>query len=164
MADDPAAVVDRTPAHRALAHRALAYLSRREHYRAELKAKLLRRKDSCERDVDAVLDRLEVENLLSDTRYIAAFVAYRSGRLYGPVRIRMELLQKKLNAAAIDQALAASRVDWPRNAQRCQRKKFAVPPKDAQDYAKQRDFLWRRGYPPQIIRATLNTSADEEEP
>lgn len=141
----------------AVLKKALSYLSRREHYRAELKSKLLRSKTHRERDVEAVLDRLEAEGLLSDMRFIESFIASRLTKLYGPLRIKMELLQKKLKPENIEQLLAESTVDWQRNARLCLHKKFSNPPSDSLEAAKQRRFLWQRGYTEETIREALKS-------
>ncbi len=145
----------------ALVTKALSYLSRREHHRAELKSKLSRSKAYNEASVEAVLDRLEAEGLLSDMRYIESFITSRINRLYGPMRIKMELLQKKLDPDRVEQMLAESDTDWQHNARICLQKKFPQKPGDAQELAKQRRFLWQRGYSEEMIRSALNTSDDE---
>ena len=145
----------------ALVTKALSYLSRREHHRAELKSKLSRSKTYNEASVEAVLDRLEAEGSLSDMRYIESFITSRINKLYGPMRIKMELLQKKLDPDCVEKMLAETDTDWQHNAQICLQKKFPQKPGDAQELAKQRRFLWQRGYSEEMIRAALSTSDDE---
>ena len=145
----------------ALVKKALSHLSRREHHRAELKSKLSRSKAHNEVIVEAVLDRLEAEGLLSDMRYIESFITSRVNKLYGPMRIRMELLQKKLNPESVDQMLAEADTDWQHNAKTCLQKKFPQKPGNAQELAKQRRFLWQRGYSEEMIRFALSLSDDE---
>jgi len=145
----------------ALVTKALSYLSRREHHRAELKSKLSRSKAYNETIVEAVLDRLEAEGSLSDMRYIESFITSRIVRLYGPMRIKMELLQKKLDPNSVEQMLTESDNDWQHNARICLRKKFPQKPGDARELAKQRRFLWQRGYSEEMIRAALSISDDE---
>ena len=146
----------------ALFKKALSYLSRREHYRAELKSKLLKAKGSNEVVVDTVLNRLEAENLLSDMRYIEAFITSRQAKLYGPVRIKMELLQKRLDSESVEQMITEADVNWQHNARVCLRKKFPQQPADNQELAKQRRFLWQRGYSDEMIRRALKMTDDEE--
>ena len=138
-----------------LFNKALSYLSRREHHRTELKSKLSRNKGYSEATIEAVLDSLVAENMLSDTRYIEAFIASRQTKLYGPIRIKMELLQKKLNPESIEQILAEADVDWQHNAKLCLRKKFPQKATDNLELAKRRRFLWQRGYSEEIIRKVL---------
>ena len=145
----------------ALVRKALSYLSRREHHRAELRSKLSRSKAPDEATVEAVLDRLEAEGLLSDMRYIESFITSRIGKFYGPMRIKMELLQKKLNPESIEQILAESDINWRRNARICLQKKFPQKPSNAQELAKQRRFLWQRGYSEEMIRSAFRINDDE---
>ena len=145
----------------ALVKKALLYLSQREHHRAELKSKLLRSKAHNETSVEAVLDRLEAEGVLSDMRYIESFITSRSTRLYGPMRIKMELLLKKLDPESVEQILAETTTDWQHNARICLRKKFPNKAENSQELAKQRRFLWQRGYSEEMIRNALDASGDE---
>ena len=144
-----------------LLHKALSYLNRREYHRTELKAKLLTTKGGKTNDVEAVLDRLESEGILSDLRYIEAFVASRQAKLYGPIRIKMELQQKKLDTEIVNRILEAANMDWFNNARLCLRKKFPQPPVNNSELAKRQNFLWRRGYPEAMIRRLLTTDHDE---
>ena len=66
---------------RALRVAALRLLTRRDHSRAELKVKLAAAADSLEQ-LDAVLDTLQAERLLSDQRFATQRVVARAGR-YG---------------------------------------------------------------------------------
>ena len=144
-----------------LLKKALSYLSRREHYRAELQSKLSRIKGTSADDIVAVLDGLEAEGLLSDVRYIEAFIMSRQAKRYGPVRIKMELQQKKLNAESVARILAAVDIDWQQTAQQCLRKKFPQKPTSISELAKQRNFLWRRGYSKEMIRKAITTDDDD---
>ena len=64
--------------------RALGYLSRREHSRAELRRKLAPHAESAD-EVEALLDWLEGENWLSNTRFAESVVHRRASR-YGTAR------------------------------------------------------------------------------
>ena len=75
--------------------RALQLLTRREYSRAELKAKLAAQAET-EEELDAVLDRLQTEKLLSDQRYATQRVVARAGR-YGNGRLRQELRQRGIS-------------------------------------------------------------------
>ena len=79
--------------------RALRWLAQREHSRAELRRKLLPHALASEVDadrnaaatrVDALLDTLEREKLLSETRFIESRVHVRAAR-FGVRRIQTEL-------------------------------------------------------------------------
>ena len=70
-------------------------LARREHGRVELTRKL-RKRGAPEELIEAALQRLSEEGLLSEARYLESFVAYRARAGYGPQRIREELGQRGL--------------------------------------------------------------------
>ena len=86
----------------------LRLLARREHSRSELKTKLTRHYSF--NGLDAVLDRLEADDYLSDARFATCFVRHRSSLGFGPLKIRHECYQKGLNDAIIDREL--STIDW----------------------------------------------------
>ena len=90
---------------------ALRLLSRREHSRRELLAKLkLRGFDSSL--AHSVIDDLEDEGLQSDRRYAEAFVYSRRGRLQGPLKIRSELQNRGVSKSLIDEAFERYAGDW----------------------------------------------------
>ena len=66
--------------------RALQLLTRRDHSRAELKAKLASEAGSAE-ELDGVLDTLQEQQLLCDQRYASQRVVSR-GRRYGDARLK----------------------------------------------------------------------------
>lgn len=131
---------------------ALRLLARREHSRAELKAKLAPRAESAEQ-LETLLDNLQAQQLLSDSRYAGQRVAARAGR-YGNRR-----LQQELRAAGVDdEAIAAALPEGGDEAARCRgvwAKKFGHPPASAEERAKQMRFLQYRGFSPDAIRAVL---------
>jgi len=129
--------------------RALQALARREFSRAELQAKLTPHVTETD-DVGMLLDDLEKRGWLSDARALEQTVRIRSAR-FGTQRIAHELRQKgisdELISAAIPQMkegeLDAARAVWQR--------KFATPPQDQKEKAKQVRFLQSRGFSMDII-------------
>jgi len=129
--------------------RALQALARREFSRAELHAKLLPHIAETD-DVAALLDDLERRGWLSDARALEQIVRIRSSR-FGTQRIAHELRQKgisdELISAAIPQMkeseLDAARTVWQR--------KFATPPQDQKEKARQVRFLQSRGFSMDVI-------------
>ena len=83
--------------------RALQLLTRRDHSRAELKAKLAGEAASGD-DLDVVLDTLQEQRLLSDTRYASQRVASRARR-YGDARLTQDLRQHGVSDEDIALAL-----------------------------------------------------------
>lgn len=138
--------------------RALQCLTRRDHSRAELHAKLAAHAES-EEELMAVLDALQAERLLSDSRFASQRVAARGAR-YGNGRLRQELRQKGVSDPDIDAALPEA----GNEGERCRAiwgKKFGRPPQSAEERAKQMRFLQYRGFSADAIRQALR-GADEE--
>lgn len=133
---------------------ALKYLARREYYQAELQQKLVA-KGHAEQHVNTVLDDLTREGVLSDYRFLEAYIHARQSKFYGPSRISAELEQKNFSAQLISEILLAHPADWEENARTCCRKKFGGPPANEQEYKRQQDFLCRRGYSDTVIRTVL---------
>lgn len=138
--------------------RALQLLSRRDYSRADLHGRLVKHAESAEA-LDAVLDVLESERLLSDQRYARQRVSSRACR-YGDLRLRQELKQHGVGEADIEAALPEAgdevercRTIWAR--------KFGQPPKNAEERAKQMRFLQYRGFSHEAIRQAVR-GADEE--
>lgn len=144
-----------------LRERAMNYLARREHSRAELAQKLARKLAPHEEAdaIDALLDQLEQENLLSNSRYAEALAHSRAGR-HGSVRLKSELREKGVPEAILaevlgqarDTDLAAARAVW--------QKKFGGLPVDAKERAKQQRFLLARGFPADVVRRVVGGEED----
>jgi regulatory protein len=140
-----------------LRERALNLLARREHSRAELARKLAPHAEGGE--VDALLDDLERENLLSDTRYAEMLANARSGR-HGSLRLRADLRDKGVPAAVIEVALAEARESDLDAARAVWLKKFGAAPRDAAERAKQMRFLAGRGFPVDVVRRVVGGEDD----
>ena len=139
---------------------ALNLLARREHLRRELLLKLTRRFGDTPA-VEAVLNQLEDENLLSDARFTAAYIRSRSARGYGPDRIRQELRQKGVDDALLESAMAAAEVDWVDVARGVRLKKFgAGEPGDFREKARQLRFLNYRGFRGDCASAAVDFDPD----
>lgn len=125
---------------------AVGLLARREHSRAELHHKLTSRGFSVD-DVEPLLDRLAVQRLQSDERFVAAYVRMRCGRGYGPQRIHAELRERGITAELIEQTLAAQTdADSPRIDTIWDRKFAGRLPEDYRERARQMRFLQQRGF------------------
>jgi len=138
----------------------LQALARREYSRAELHAKLLPHVIETD-DVAALLDDLVKRGWLSDARAMEQTVRIRSAR-FGTQRIAHELRQKgisdELISAAIPQLkegeLEAARAVWQR--------KFATPPQDQKEKAKQVRFLQSRGFSMDVIFKVMRISDESD--
>ncbi|MFH6601349.1 recombination regulator RecX [Ectopseudomonas khazarica] len=134
---------------------AMDLLARREHGRVELTRKL-RKRGAPQELIEAALQRLSEEGLLSEARYLESFVAYRARAGYGPQRIREELGQRGLERGDIDQALRESAIDWFESLRETWQRKFAGQlPMDARERARQGRFLAYRGYSLDMIGRLL---------
>ena len=134
---------------------ALDLLARREHSTAELRAKLASREFDAE-EIDSTLARLSAEGLVSDERFVEAFVSAHRRRGQGPHRIRAELRQKGVATELAEQHLAASVTDWTELARQVRVRRFgATPPRDFRERAKQARFLQMRGFSADAIHGAL---------
>lgn len=143
----------------ALKARALRLLSGREHSRAELARKLGSEANGDE--LDALLDRLESLDLLSDARFAQSYVRSRHARM-GDRRLRMELKQKGVPEHLIDHAVEdATDTDDTERARVVWQKKFGRQPADAREWARQARFLQGRGFAADVIHRILKDCDDE---
>jgi len=135
---------------------AMDLLARREHGRVELTRKL-RQRGAPPELIEAELDRLTDEGLLSESRYLESFISYRARSGYGPLRIREELGQRGLQRGDIEQALRECEIDWREKLEECWRRKFAGQlPGDVRERGQQTRFLSYRGYSPEMIGRLLS--------
>jgi regulatory protein len=149
---------------------AMDLLARREHSRAELVDKLRRKFSEDTAGVaqllPGVLDQLEQDGLLSDARFVAAYVRYRRSRGFGPLLIRQELRGKGVSSALLDAALAANTQEWLESLRELVARKqrlvsSAENAQDAQEARKARQKLYRfclsRGFSPELIESALRS-------
>ena len=135
---------------------AMDLLARREHGRVELTRKL-RQRGAPPEMIEAALDRLTEDGLLSESRYLESFLSYRARSGYGPMRIREELSQRGLQRSDIELALRECGIDWQEQLQDVWRRKFSGQlPVDARERAKQGRFLSYRGYSMEMIGRLLS--------
>lgn len=133
--------------------RAMRYLARREHSRAELRAKLLPHVQEGE-DIDAVLDDLEKRNWLSDARAAEQMVNIKRPR-FGTQRIAHELRQKGIAESLISTALPHLKETELEAAREVWQRKFGAPPQDQKEKARQVRFLQSRGFSLDVVFKVL---------
>jgi regulatory protein len=134
-----------------LRQRAVRLLARREHTRVELARKLS--PHGTPEEIDTVLNELARTGLQSDARFAESYVRSQSARL-GAARLRQALRTKGVATELIETGL----VDLPDEMERAREvwtKKFAAPPSDAREWAKQARFLQGRGFSSEVIRRLL---------
>ena len=136
-------------------NKAMDYLARREYGRLELQAKL----ENAGFDGEAArvaVDRLAIENLQCDRRFIEHFIQSRIDKGKGPVRVRLELDERKLEAGLVDEILSVCGEDWLSMARQVREKKFGLElPADFKEKARQMRFLQQRGFESEQIQAAM---------
>lgn len=142
-----------------LRERALALLARREHTRAELARKLEASGFAAE-DVQPMLDEFETRDWLSDRRFAESWVADHRARC-GRVKLAFDLRQHGVPDALIDEVLGDQRDSEAERAGAVWRKKFATPPTNAAEKARQMRFLQGRGFTPDVIRRVVAGASDD---
>ncbi len=106
--------------------------------------------------MDAALDALAGEGLLSDRRFAEAYVDSRVARGFGPLRIREELRRRGIDGAARDAACPETSRRWDALACAARVRRFGEPPPgDFPERARQARFLTRRGFSPAQVAAAL---------
>lgn len=129
-------------------HTAVRLLARREHSRAELRDKLLKRKHPSDL-IEQVLDQLAERNLQCDVRFAESYTRMRVQRGYGGNKIRAELQTRALSRDIIENALATYEAEWIDNAVSALQKKYSegvLAQSSVKELAKMQRFLWSRGY------------------
>ncbi len=125
---------------------AMDLLSRREHSTYELTLKLKKRNFDMD-EITAALDRLQQENLQSDSRFIESVVNSRVSAGFGPVKIKYELRQKGISVEWVDDYFSGMTVEWEQLMAAQRSKKFGqIIPVDYREKMKQARFLQNRGF------------------
>lgn len=141
--------------------RALALLVRREHSRRELMRKLTVRGVEIEQ-AQAAVDRMTAEGWQDDARFAELLVRSRASNGYGPLRIRAELSIHDLDREAIATAMDAYDGDWAENARELIRRRFPDWHEDRAIQRKAAEFLMRRGFDGDHVRAAARFDPDED--
>ncbi|MEO6985253.1 MAG: recombination regulator RecX [Paralcaligenes sp.] len=139
--------------------RAVGFLSRREHSRIELERKLAPHTDDAA-ELKRLLDDLEREQWLSDTRFAQGLV-HRKAPLHGTARIMQELRRHGLPDDQLEQLRGELQSTEVQRARLVWQKKFARPPCDVKEYAKQFRFLASRGFSSNCLRQILGDPDDD---
>lgn len=140
--------------------RALGLLTRREHSRKELTRKLVSRGvDTAE--VEAAVGKLTDAGWQDDRRFAESLVRSRASSGYGPLHIRAELgthdLPSELRQAVLDEFEG----DWTEIARDLVERRFGrIDDRRARE-RKAADYLVRRGFPGDIVRAVVRSCDDD---
>ena len=139
--------------------RALRLLSGREHSRAELERKLQQFEEE-PGSLALALDDLQAKGFISEQRVVESVLNRRAAKL-GASRIKQELQAKGLDPQAISDAVAELRNTELARARAVWQKKFAHPPADAAERAKQMRFLASRGFGGDTIHRVVSGGEDD---
>ena len=129
---------------KSLKARAIAALARREHSRAELRARLVATGAPPE-EVDAALDEVAALGYLSDARFAQGEVARKTGA-WSRRAIAASLKEKGVAAEVAGAALAANDTEDGDAMVALWRRRFGAPPANERDKARQVRFLQSRGF------------------
>lgn len=131
------------------------YLARREHSQSELKRKLASRADNKDL-LEAVLADLVSEGLQSDSRFVEAYVRSKMNAGIGPIKLRMELIQKGISDACLESALDIDEEIWLEQCRAVWEKKYRGQKATSRnEQAKQIRFLMSRGFGMDLIKRVI---------
>ncbi len=136
--------------------RALRYLSAREHSRSELAKKLSRYAGEGD-NVEALLNELEAAQFLSNERFAESLVHRRAAR-FGNSRIFHEMQEHGIDGEVLSSVKATLTQDEVERAIAVWQRKFASPPANATERAKQMRFLQQRGFSHNAIQAAMRAA------
>ena len=114
--------------------------------------------------LNATLDQLEQDNLLSDERFCESFVRYRCNNGYGPIRVGMELRERGVADNLIGDYLDESSEQWLAALEQLVERKYGLHLEtDMKSRAKQQRFLAQRGYSFEQINRVLKRFSTRNE-
>jgi regulatory protein len=106
-----------------------------------------------------VIEALVANELLSEERLIAAYVAERLDKGFGPLRIRAELREKGLSDERVQPYLELDDQTLSDCLTQAYRKRFGeTEAEDRREQAKRARFLEYRGFPSRVIARFLGSS------
>lgn len=136
------------------------FLARREYGRQELINKLAG-KGFDRSAVEQAVEQLGEDGLQSDRRFAENFVQSRVNQGKGPVRIRLELAERRIDDATIEFAIEEAGADWYALARDIRVKKFGRgKPTDFKAKARQMRFLQYRGFETAQVQAAVAAGDD----
>ena len=142
---------------------ALGLLVRREHSGRELQRKLVARGVEAG-EASAAVTRLRDAGWQDDVRFACSLARSRAINGYGPLRIRAELGTHGLPDETISAAFAAlaeaGEDDWRGSAAQLVHRRFGAVTGDPAKARKAADFLLRRGFDGDSVRAALRGLPD----
>jgi len=126
---------------------AVAALARREHSVLEMRRKLIQ-KGFEETEIDAAINRLIENNLLSEERFTESYINMRKRRGYGPIRIAHELRERGVADTLFSAILDKNNPEWHEVMRQQYIKKYADNKvREYAEKAKRAKYLQSRGFP-----------------
>lgn len=139
---------------------AMGLLAGREYGAHELLQKLTGKSDPG--TAEAVLSWLQEQRMQSDVRFAHMLLRSKANRGQGPMRVRQDMKQKRLDAEAIEEAFAQFDGDWFELSLIAYEKKFREPlGADPRERARRQRFLAYRGYTGDQIAYALDQGHQE---
>ena len=130
-------------------------LAVREHSTQELRRKLRQRGGEAA-VVEAVLERLTADGMLSEERFVEAYLRSRIGRGQGPIKIRAGLVERGVSRGLVEETLDFDSGFWNEHAQTVQARRFGnEAPADGSEWSRRARFLSARGFPSDVVYRTL---------
>jgi len=128
----------------------------------QLRDKLYRRGYD-RRQVDAVVDDLQRDHLVSDRRFTETCLRSLAERGYGPLRVAAELRQFHVDESLVGELLDIDDPRWNARASLARRKRFRNGiPRDYKSRARQARFLQYRGFTNEQIQHALENAEEQE--
>ncbi|VAW71453.1 hypothetical protein MNBD_GAMMA10-1352 [hydrothermal vent metagenome] len=126
---------------------AVAALARREHSILQIQRKLTQ-KGFEEAEINAAINHLTENNLLSEERFTESYINMRKRRGYGPIRIAQELRERGISDTLFCGFLDKNNPQWREVMRQQYVKKYADS--EAHEYAekvRRAKYLQSRGFP-----------------
>nr|WP_244968553.1 regulatory protein RecX [Rosenbergiella australiborealis] len=109
-----------------------------------------------EETLEGVIEWCREHGYIDDPRFCQQFIAQRSRRGYGPLRISQDLQRKGFEQAAIQYGLLHSEIDWQQCAREVAEKKAGRRwPTTYPEKVKLQRYLYSRGFQSEDIRAVF---------
>ncbi|MYD44268.1 MAG: regulatory protein RecX [Gammaproteobacteria bacterium] len=137
---------------------AIRILTLREHSVYELQNKLIQRNVAPEK-IEHILAHLIELNYLSDERFAEAYTAERIRKGEGPLKIRANLLQRRIDRSLAERMIARDELFWLEKAQGVLKRRLRSIRDDPEifssEWSKCLRFLEGRGFPSHIARQAM---------
>lgn len=112
--------------------------------------------------MEALLDTLVRDELLSDSRYAESYARQRAEKGYGPLRIANELRHRGIEALPAQAAIDAIEGRWLDRARQVRARRFgSAVATSAVERARQMRFLEYRGFAGEDVRRAVQATNDE---